>query len=64
MSSVSTLGWLAVRDDAPEPSGRMRYVSCPPLRVMSKLRFCRLGACPRNSGLWWRRLLESDSVCL
>ena len=23
-----------------------------------------LGACPRNGGLWWRRLLESDSVCL
>jgi hypothetical protein len=24
----------------------------------------RLGACLDNSGLWWRRLLESDSVCL
>ena len=23
-----------------------------------------LGACLDNSGLWWRRLLESDSVCL
>ena len=23
-----------------------------------------LGACPRNGGLWWRRLLELDSVCL
>ena len=25
---------------------------------------CGLGACLDNSGLWWRRLLESDSVCL
>ena len=24
----------------------------------------RLGACLDNSGLWWRRLLELDSVCL
>ena len=24
----------------------------------------RLGACPRNSGFWWRRLRESDSACL
>ena len=23
-----------------------------------------LGACLDNSGLWWRRLLESDCVCL
>ena len=23
-----------------------------------------LGACLDNSGLWWRRLLELDSVCL
>ena len=23
-----------------------------------------LGACLDNSGLWWRRLLKSDSVCL
>ena len=26
--------------------------------------FSALGACLDNSGLWWRRLLESDSVCL
>ena len=28
------------------------------------LRSIHLGACLDNSGLWWRRLLELDSVCL
>jgi hypothetical protein len=23
-----------------------------------------LGACPRNSGFWWRSGVESDSACL
>ena len=44
----------------------------PPVKVINKFsssstrgqRTASLGACPRNSGFWWRRLRESDSACL
>ena len=36
----------------------------PRRRNRSSLMRAHLGACLDNSGLWWRRLLELDFVCL
>ena len=41
--------------------GARRFMIRLPARLIDRP---RLGACLDNSGLWWRRLLESDSVCL
>ena len=52
---LKQVSWRAASRDA-----------CPVVLVANEPTYdtVRLGACLDNSGLWWRRLLESDSVCL
>ena len=56
--------WLDLR----EGPDFIHVRSIAPPRVDPRARGSRgrkfLGACPRNSGFWWRRLRESDSACL